>query len=187
MRFILDNKVDVANGAEPRSWIITKINRLQSNGMLLATLAQDEFNEHTDYIEYENPSDPSSIIGMWANYYSDSQSTPQDPTEPDEPIYSKITFTGPSPALKVGGSYKKYTVNFFNGDEPVPYKLGHWSFTLDGTDISSLLSYSEAVEENQVKVKFTGDDTYIGKTIICSFTTTSGSITSSIEVPIMGL
>lgn len=186
-RFLLDNRVDVNNGAEPRAWKITKINRISSNGVILATLAQDEFNPHTDYVEYEDPTDPSTIVGMWANYYGDSGVTPTEPTVPQDTVYATITSSGVSPALKVGGGYKKYSVNFFENEEPADFRRGNWSYIIDGNDATTLLSFSEAVEQNQIKIKFVGDDTYIGKILMLSYTTANGDVTATLEVPIMGL
>ena len=61
VRMLVDTKVD-----NPRAWLISKVNRISPNGICRITLAQDIFDQHTDYIEKDKNGD---IIGMWANYY----------------------------------------------------------------------------------------------------------------------
>ena len=95
---------DVLNGAEPRAWKISKINRINSNGVILATLAQDLFDQHKDYIEYEDENDPSSIQGMYADYYADGL-IPSDYQEKTPKFRLEITYPG-KPEIKIGGNYK---------------------------------------------------------------------------------
>lgn len=181
-RMIIDNKVDVSTGAEPRAWKISKINRINSNGIVLATLAQDVFQQHTDFIEYEIPGDPSSIIGMWADYYVDGEPAPTEDI-PMSDIYSKISYSGKA-VLYIGGGYKKFTVNFFDGDKEIDFKLGRWEFTLDGDDPGLLVETD--IDQNQAKVKFNGSEAYMGKTLTVSYVTTTG-IRSSVDVTVTGV
>lgn len=184
-RMIIDNKIDVNSGNEPRAWKVSKVNRINSNGTLLVTLAQDKFNAHTDYIEYEDDSDPTTIIGMWADYYTDDGTTPSDEKPIDENIHSEIQYVG-KPNIKAGGSYKKFTVVFYDGDEVIDFKLGQWSFTIDGVDASSLIETDTTdVEQNQIKVRFTGSEDYMGKTLKVSYSSTTG-IVSSVDILITG-
>ena len=184
-RMIIDNKIDVKSGNEPRAWKVSKVNRINSNGTLLVTLAQDKFNAHTDYIEYENDSDPSSIIGMWADYYSNDGVVPSDDKPPEEDIHSEIQYVG-KPNIKVGGSYKKFTVVFYDGDKVIDHKLGHWSFSIDGTDASLLVQTDNTdVEENQIRVRFIGSEDYMGKTLKVEYSSNTG-IVSSVDILISG-
>ena len=184
-RMIIDNKVDVLKGAEPRTWQISKINRLNANGLVLVTLTQQQFNAHTDYIEYENPEDPSTIVGMWADYYSTDDVTPVDDKPVEDNIRSVITYAGKA-SLKAGGSFKKFTVTFYDGEEPIDFKLGQWSFTIDGVDASSLIKTdTTGVEQNQIKVKFIGSEDYMGKTLKVEYSSTTG-IVSSVDILITG-
>lgn len=185
-RMIIDNKIDVKAGNEPRAWKVSKVNRINSNGTLLVTLAQDKFNAHTDYIEYEDEKDPSSIIGMWADYYSTDGMPPSDETPAAENIHSVITFVGKA-NIKVQGSYKKFTVIFYDGETPIDHKLGQWTFTIDGVDASSLIQTdTTGVEQNQIKVKFIGSEDYMGKTLKVSYSSTTGII-SSVDILIIGV
>ena len=180
-RMIIDSKVDVKRGAEPRAWQITKVNRLNSTGTVLVTLAQQQFNQHTDYVEYEDPDDPATIIGMWADYYADgTPATDEKPVEED--VHSVITYVG-KPNIKSGGSFKKLEVNFYEGDNPIDFKLGHWSFEMDGADASSLVETEE--DNNQIKVRFIGSEDYMGKTLKVSYSSTTG-IVSSVDLLVTG-
>ena len=185
-RMIIDNKIDVNSGNEPRAWMVSKVNRISSNGTLLVTLAQDQFNAHTDYIEYKDDKDPSTIIGMWADYYSTDGTTPSDVTPPSENVHSAITFVGKA-NIKIGGSYKKFTVTFYDGETPIDFKLGQWSFEIDGVDASSLVQTDATdVDANQIKVKFIGSEDYMGKILKVSYSSTTG-IVSSVDILLMGV
>lgn len=183
---IIDNKIDVKSGGEPRTWKVSKVNRINSNGTVLVTLAQDQFNAHTDYIEYEDESDPSTIIGMWADYYSSDGVKPVDDEPFPENIHSEILFVGKA-NIKVGGSFKKFTVIFYDGETPIDFKLGQWSFTINGVDASSLIQTDTTdVEQNQIKVRFTGSEDYVGKTLKVEYSSTTG-IVSSVDIQIAGV
>lgn len=185
LRMIIDNKVDVNAGNEPRAWRVSKVNRLNSNGTLLVTLAQEQYNPHTDYIEYEDPNNPTTIIGMWADYYTNGEPTPEDDKPVEDNIHSVITYVG-KPSIKVGGSFKKFTVTFYDGEDPSDFKLGQWSFTIDGVDASSLIETDLTdLEQNQIKVKFTGSEDYMGKTLKVFYSSTTG-IVSSVDISIVG-
>lgn len=179
-RIIFDNWVQT----EPRTWMISKVNRTQSNGVVLFTFAQDKFDEHTDYIERNDDGD---VIGMWADYWTKGV-TPIDSEEYKPKIYSEITYAGINPQLKVGGSYKKFTVTFYEDGEPIDFKEGEWSYTIDGLDARELIQelHSVDTEPNQIKLKFLGDDSYIGQNIVISYTS-SDKIKSSVEMNIVGL
>ncbi len=151
-------------------------------GVNRLTWAQDKWNEHTDYIEKD---DDGNVIGMWCNYFTTDGIAPDD-QKPQADIHSVISYVG-KPSIKVGGSFKKFTVNFYDGETPIGYKLGQWGFTLDGQDASSLVQLDNTdVDENQVKVKFVGSDKYMGKALVVSFTTTTG-ITSSVDIAVTGV
>lgn len=184
-RMIIDNKIDVNSGNEPRAWKVSKVNRINSNGVLLVTLAQDKFNAHTDYVEYEDASDPTTIIGMWADYYTDDGVVPSDEKPVKEDIHSEVQYVG-KPNIKAGGSYKKFTVIFYDGDKVIDHRLGQWTFTIDGVDASSLVQTDTTdVEQNQIKVRFTGSEDYMGKTLKVEYSSNTG-IVSSVDILITG-
>lgn len=180
-RLILDNNILT----EPRTWQISKIDRIISNGLSIFTCAQNMFDEHKDYIELDKY---GNVIGMWADYW-ESNITPISPDNPViSNIYSEITYSGVKPQLKVGGNYKKFTVTFYDKDAVIPYREGVWSYTIDGVDASDLVTMPDSssdTEENQIKIKFTGNKTYIGK--VMTITHTSNTIVSSIDIEIVGL
>ena len=173
---------------EPLAWKVTKVEDMNVKGIDRITFAQDRFNEHSDFIETD---EEGNVIGMWASYYDDGV----EPVPADDPyvpeIHSKITYTGAAPQLKVGGSYKKFTVTFYNDEGEIPYQDGDWKFTIgdqDASDIVTTLSSEESddVLENQIKVKFTGDDSYIGKELRIHNESETG-VKSEIAVSVAGL
>lgn len=157
-RIIIDNKVLT----EPRTWKVTKINRVGNNGLCLITLAQDHFDANKDFVEFD---DCGNIIGMWADYYN-VINTPSSNIEQssNSSIHSSISYTGTKPVIKIGGNYKTFTVTFYEEDEVIPYSTGRWRFYIDGKDVSDIVLTSDVgVDKNQIKVKLNCDDSYIGQ------------------------
>lgn len=178
---IIDSKVI----AEQRAWKISKVNRLSPNGLVKVTLAEDMYNNQTDYIELD---DNGVVVGMWADYYQNGKVTPISPEE-DTPstVYSKITYSGIKPEIKIGGNYKKFTVTFYDDGEPIEFITGNWLFTIDDIDVSSLIEIDGTVtEQNQCRIKFIGEDEYIGQVLVVSYETNNG-IKSSTEMNIVGI
>ena len=171
---------------EPRAWLISKINRTVSKGVVVFTVTQDLFNEHTDKAIYD---ENGNVISWWADW-NQSVITPEEgiPRQDAAPLFSsitsKITPSGNTNQIRVGGS-KTFTVSFFEEDQAVEHDQGTWSFTIDGENAEELLSLSYPAE-NKVRVKFNGDDSYIGK-ILSINNTTSDEITSSVDVEIIPL
>ncbi len=173
---------------EPIVWQATKIEDLNVKGIVRVTFAQKRWNEHTDFIE----KDPEgNVIGMWADYYADGLV----PTDSDDTyqlaIYGTITYSGASPLIKVGGSYKKFTVTFFDLNGETRHRDGTWSCLMDGQDVSDLVTMltpddSKDIKENQVKIRFDGDDTYIGKSMTIQYVSDDG-ITAKVDVGVVGL
>ncbi len=173
---------------EPIVWQATKIEDLNVKGIVRVTFAQKRWNEHTDFIE----KDPEgNVIGMWADYYADGLV----PTDSDDTyqlaIYGTITYSGASPLIKVGGSYKKFTVTFFDQNGETRHRDGTWSCLMDGQDVSDLVTMltpddSKDIKENQVKIRFDGDDTYIGKSMTIQYVSDDG-ITAKVDVGVVGL
>lgn len=172
-RMIIDTKVDVLSGSEPRAWKISKVNRISPSSLTRITLAQDHFDQHKDYIEYEDESDPSTIIGMWADYWIDNI-LPNDPNDiPSPTIHSFIAYSGVKPELKVNGSYKKFTVTFYDDEEnknKIPLIPGKWEFKIGNNDASDLIDYKDSTQDpnlssNQIKVKFIGTDEWINNNL----------------------
>lgn len=177
--------VDTAVETEPRAWLISKVNRISPTGICRVTLAQDNFNQHSDYIEKD---EDGNIIGMWANYWS-SKVEPTPVIQDDEPISSsissRITCSG-KPQFKIGGSAKTFTVTYYDyNDQELPnHVIGNWSFEIDGNPVpNDLLTLTPS--ENKIKVKFLGDDSYIGK--IITIKNISEDTTAELQIEIIAL
>lgn len=151
-------------------------------GIARYTFKQDRWNEHTDYKEYDID---NNLVGIWCDWFNDSI-TPEPLSPIPKNINSKITYSGTKPEIKINGNSKKFTVTFYNDDEPIEYQYGDWKFTIDDLDVSDLLKFdSSNLDENQVKIRFCADDTYIGKILNVSFESYMG-IKSNIEIKIIG-
>lgn len=179
--------VDARVLTEPRTWRITKVNRLSPNGLVRITLAQDRFNHHTDYIEKDID---GNVIGFWANYFDNGDVTPIDPIIPSSNIYSLISYSGMNPNIKAGGSYKKFTVTFYDDNEVTEFRNGTWTFTIDGVDVSDKITTLGPAESmdvaiNQIKAKLEADNSLIGKILLVGFESDDG-IKSETEVNIQG-
>lgn len=146
-RIIIDNKVLT----EPRTWQITKINRVAPNGIARLTVAQNHFDQNIDYVEKDSN---GNIIGMWADYFT-SPIEPKDNIIEIEPL-GIIEYLGGNPNMKVGGGYKKYSIVFNNGK----FKTGDWKFFIrkdeesEWEQFDDIMKVTEGLEENEVKLHF---------------------------------
>lgn len=182
-----------------RVWRVTKPNRLSPNGLARITMAQDIYNEHTDYVEYEVEGDPSTIIAAWADYWN----SPIEPDDPDDPItptkIAEVSYSGISSELKINGSYKKFTVEFYDSTDntELPFQQGEWTFIIDGNDATDLLDIKypdmdDRLNDNQIYVKFTGGDEYIGKVLMVKYRSDTGMgaefvASGYVEMAVVGL
>lgn len=147
---------------EPRAWKVSKVNRLASPGIALITLAQDKFDPNADY------RDEDGI--WWADYYS-HDGVPNVPNEAEsvENINGVITCAG-SQNIKVRGSYKKLKITYFNKDKEIETVNGTWHFYFNDSLIDDIISVSHSgVADNEIKIKFMGEPTYIGKEIVVKY------------------
>lgn len=186
-RIIIDNR---GISTEPRVFQISKVNRVSHNGICTVTAAQDNFNQHTDYIEKD---EFGNIIGQWADYWSSNiEPTPIVPDIQDDDDFSSttdlistVTCSGKN-QIKIGGSMKTLTVRFTDGyGDPAEFRPGEWSFVIDDEPIPEDLLTITDVAENKIKVKFNGGDEYIGK--ILEATYTSGDVVSSLKLEVIPL
>ena len=180
LRMIIDAKVITT----PRAWKISKVNRISPNGLSRVTLAQDFYNPASDYIEI----DENGIVqGMWADYYNNAPLETNEDIPLVSNIYSKITYSGnKNPEVKVGGSYKTYTVKFYNDEGEVDFKYGHWTFEINNQDVSEYLDYnSQSSDTIKIKLKQDCED-FIGEDLVISYISNDG-IKSSVAMNIIGL
>lgn len=177
--------IDSAVLTEPRAWRVSKVNRISPNGVVRLTFAQDIFDQHKDYIEIN---EDGNVVGMWADYYQTAVTpTDYDPTpEEQTTVHSSIVYAGSSAQIKVGGSYKKFTVKFYDGETEIEPLAGDWHFTIDGEDASSVISTSTTgLEFNQIKIKAPTDYSYIGKVLTIEYV--AAGVSSTLDIDIVAL
>lgn len=183
-----DQRIAISQEREtPVAWSCSKVEDMTVKGIARYTFKQDKWDQHRDYIEYDND---NNVVGIWCDWF-DNGIIPSDNDATPSVIHSTITYSGIKPEIKIGGSYKKFTVTFYNNDEQVNHHNGIWKFTIDESDVSDLLEVkyfgdSTDLLENQCKIKFIGGDKYIGKTIVAAYESIDG-ITSNVEMNLIGL
>lgn len=175
--------IDAGVLTEPRAWVISKINRTMSKGISVFTVAQDTFNQHTDIPFY----DDNGNIKYWIADWKKSNVPPEDIVHSDattifSSITSRITYSGNSNQIRIGGS-KIFTISFYNDDEElIDHDCGNWSFAINGDDVTDQITYSYSAP-NKIKVKISNDDSLIGK--ILTIINVSGEIVSTVNVEII--
>lgn len=177
---------------EPICWKITKVEQISPKGINNLTFAQDIYSQHKDAFEYEDGEISTTyhsdkmIIGMYADYFSSTvEPVDQDNTDIPSTIYSVITCSGIKPEIKTGGSYKKFTVTFYNGETIIPFQNGQWQFYVDG-EFAEVITSKTGLDENQIKVKLNSDSPYVGKNLIVKYVSNDGII-SDLEVAVIAL
>ena len=151
---------------EPVAWRVTKVESLAHKGNILFTFAQDNFDEHHDYIERD---DNGILLGMWADYWKEPN-LPSDttitPTPTSSGNYAEITYAGSEPHIKVNGSYKKITLTYYDVDESdTDQTPGEWLYLMDGIDVSDLVKVLETDSPNSIKIKFLGGEEFLGRVL----------------------
>lgn len=151
---------------QPIAWRVTKVEGLAHKGNILFTFAQDQFDQHHDYIERD---EDGKLLGMWADYFNE-ENLPTDDTSSDsqdKDVYAEITYAGTEPHIKVNGSYKKITITYYSTQSENPDQTpGVWSYFIDDTDVSDLIKELETDSPNSIKIKFLGDEEYLGRTLV---------------------
>ena len=184
-RVIIDNFVLT----EPRTWKVSKVNRISFNGSVIVTFAQTEFDPSTDYIEKD---ENGNVIAFWASYYQNGVSPAEEETTPL--IRGEIT-TKAKPQIRLGGGFKLLEVHFYDGDTEIEFEPGEWKFFVGEEEISDKLSIltaadSDKVELNQIKIKLPNEnnsnESLLGKIIKCQFSSLTGVVTEY-EISIVSL
>lgn len=151
----------------PLVWRVSKVEPFASRGNILYTFKEDIFDEHHDYIECNNDGD---VIGMWADYYNEDNLPTEDTDESipkDDGNYAEITYAGAEPHIKVNGSYKKVTITYYNSNEVIEDQTpGDWSYWIDDAEVSELIKVLETESPNSIKIKFLGDEEYLGNVLV---------------------
>lgn len=175
---------------EPICWNLSKVEQISPKGINHLTFTQDHYDQTKDAFEYEdgeisNVYNPNKIIvGMYADYYS-STVIPTDGTTPIIPpttVYGVITCSTKA-EIKVGGSYKKFNIKFYEEDTEINFKPGQWQFYV-GNELANVEWTKSGLEENQIKVKTSED--YIGQNITVKYISNDGIITT-LDVPVISM
>ena len=150
---IYNEHITISNNPLRRtSWEVTKVIDTEPDGLTKITLAQQ--------LEY-SPRDDLSWVNTTSNKLSDTEhgidydffqlrtNDAAQHTPIDEEVISSdiISFSGVTPNLKCGGSYKTYTANFYNNGQLVEY-TPYWSITY----------FKDDVEVCTVRFDYSGDD-----------------------------
>lgn len=178
LRMIIDSGVL----SEPRAWAVSKVNRISPNGITRLTFAQDKFDATRDYIEFD---EAGNVIGMWADYYTISEPAKTDENDKTEifDLTSEIKYSGTNSKIKVGGSYKKLTVEFYKKEEKTEPIAGKWTFAIDGQDASDVITTIQTAEDlYTVKVKAPTEPMYIGKILTVAYVTDKTFATLDMEI-----
>lgn len=185
-RHIIDNKVLT----EPRTFRVSKVNRVSVSGIANITFAQDAFDSSTDFVETD---ENGNVLYFWANYYQSGDITPTDETS-DPLIRGEITVEA-KPQIRLGGGYKKLMVTFYEGDKEVEFEPGEWKFFVGDIEISDKLNIltaadSDKVALNEIKIKLPNDNDsneyLLGKKINVQFHSLTG-IEANYEISIVSL
>lgn len=154
----------------PLAWSVTKIENTKPVGIQKLTIYQDFWDEHRDYIERD---ENGKIIGMYADYY-DSSVIPVEPSTPGEIAGINKKIIASSTNVKVGGSYKLFTIKILDEDHndiSDQYKGGEftWKCSVENNELSDHVSWSKSgCKYNQIKMKFINDRNYLGKLLLIS-------------------
>lgn len=151
----------------PLTWTITKVENTLPKGINYITLYQDEFNNETD--AYWSPDDlDNPLPGEWcflADYF-ERPVTPI-PEPPEEPINTTMVISCGNPQIYIGRS-KTLTATCFNAngeDITANYSSFTWSYSIDGVDVSNIITQTQLADANKVKITFDGDEQYAFKTL----------------------
>lgn len=143
------------------AWSTSKIEDTQPEGLTKLKFTQENFNPQTDNEEL-----------MLADYYS-SNIQPEVPDLQSTLLSSaNITYTGTTPTLKVGGSFKTFTPVF--SDESVG--VDKWLISDENGEITiDMEDYTIEYDGNKLKLKVAQNYNLIGKVLIIQVIGTDGS------------
>lgn len=173
----------------PICWRVTKIEGTNPFGVMNMTLYQTEYNPITDVIEKD---ENGNWIAAWADLKGDGNLPTIETSDPEVlPLatigdYAELTYSGTKPQLKVKGGYKAITIAYYNSGQLLKNQTpGDWSFTIDDTDVSDLITKLDTDDPNKIKIKFLGDEHYLHK--VLTVKNTREGITAEIKFEIIGL
>ena len=154
----------------PIAWTVSKVENTNPLGLQKITFYQTPFNPEKDYVNKETGE-------MFADYY-DNEVTPVDPIPVDIPVKPMAEISASSSSVKVGGSYRLFTVNIYDKskqDITDAYRNANfiWKAEVENADITGDLKWVNHSEFNKIKMKFSSDRKYLGKVLVlhCSIST----------------
>lgn len=147
----------------PIAWTISKVENTSPLGLQKITFYQTPFNPNKDYVNRETGE-------MFADYY-DNEVVPVESTPVDVPIKPMAEISTSSSSVKVGGSYRLFTVNIVDKskeDITENYRNANfiWKAEVENVDITGDLKWVEHSEFNKIKMKFSSDRSYLGKVLV---------------------
>ena len=156
----------------PITWQVSKVENVNPNGLQKLTLAQDYFNPHTDYVNFETGE-------MYADYYSTNSNPVYDFDPLPSPTTDVCTLSASTSYIKIGGSYKTIIASFLdsNGlDTTLEHVNLSWTCYVqkdnEWVDItnSDLITWLNTSNKNEIKIKFIKNRDYLGNSlkIVCS-------------------
>lgn len=173
---------------EPIVWRCTKVDQTSPMGINKITFIQDSWNYERDAVNPVLEGEP--LYGIWCDYYTEyGLPSVIEQNIPQTMIYGEITITG-TQEIKVGGSYKKLSVSYFNGSTPIELPEGEWVvFDNSDADITASLIFSTAsIDSNQIKFKINGLDYLIGKCITVMYRPNDTELSSAtLSIPVVAL
>lgn len=149
---------------KPQAWQISKVENTNEIGIQFLTLYQDSFNPHTDYVNLETKE-------MYADYYSQS-TEPISDTDTIVKDCKSAEILASTNTIKIGGSYKllSIVVKDENGNDITDNycdAILEWSCGIKYDDEleESKRTWLDVKEFNKIKLKFSNDRSYLGKTL----------------------
>lgn len=158
----------------PIVWKISKIENHNPFGIQKVTLAQEDFNRATDYVNLETGE-------MFADYYSSKVEPIPENDEHIDPVTCNIDCT--TNTIKIGGSYKLFTASFIDslGNDVTENYLSNitWKCFIDDEDVtdSGFITFKSQDSYNKIKIKLADYKTYLEKKlmVVCESNDVLGS------------
>lgn len=150
---------------------VSKISDTSPVGLIKFSLAQTAFNESTDNTEL-----------MIADYWSDAIEPIESDIEAELTREAKISYTGQTTTIKVGGSFKTFTPSFTASDA----KVKKWLVSDEVGDISrDGENYTIEYSGEQLKLKVARNYYLIGKILTIQVVGTDDSM-AEIKIEVIG-
>lgn len=165
------------NPAYPIAWEATKLEDTLPEGLTKITLSQSMFDPSRDNTEL-----------MIADYYT----TNIDLIPADQPMplehggYSKITFKGTAPVIKVNGSYKTLIPNFYdNYGNVIEDEIPVWDIVYPSEEDAK--KFDVVNDGNNLQIKCLNFYDMLGKVITITLNNATGTAPSHFDLEVVGL